>query len=149
MVRFSVATNFEPDSINALKGYPASPGLTLMVLLAAMVAGCAGPRVEGRAGPLPEGGQVVRLIASNFRFAPNFIEAPADAPIRFEIQNASGTRHNLTLRDPAGRILDRVDVAANGKAVLELPALAPGRYGLSCDRPFHTTLGMDGKLSVR
>lgn len=137
-MRFSVASKFESDPINALKGYPISPCLTLMALLGAVVAGCAAPRVEGRAGSLPEGGQVVRLTASNFHFAPNVIEAPAGALIGFEIQNASRTRHNLTVRDPAGRILDSVDVAANGKAVLELPALAAGRYGLTCDRPFHT-----------
>lgn len=91
----------------------------------------------------------MRLTADNYDFAPNVIEAPAGARIRFEIQNASGTRHNLTVRDPAGKILGGVDLAANQRAILELPALAPGRYALSCDRPFHATLGMDGELWVR
>lgn len=118
-----------------------SAGLALLLLAA-----CGGP---GRLLEVPSGQTTVRVTATSFSFEPNQIVTRAWAPLTLQVQNASGSAHNLTVTDPAGAVLTSVELPPGQLVTLEVPLAKPGVYPFYCDKTLHPTLGMKGRIEAR
>jgi plastocyanin len=94
------------------------------------------------------GNGTVEIIADNFHFTPNLIEAETGRPFRLLVENVSRTEHNITIADPDGAVLVSRDIPAGATAVLDLTLERPGVYPFHCDKPLHPTLGMRGQIQV-
>jgi plastocyanin len=92
--------------------------------------------------------QVVEMKASSFSFDPNNIEAKQGDTLLIKIRNVSSTAHNLTLKDPKGRIIQSADLPPNETVTMAVELPVAGTYEFYCDKPLHPTLGMKGKIQV-
>lgn len=98
----------------------------------------------------PEKGQILLPVkASNFRFEPNNLKAYKGEILDFRIDNVSDTDHNFTIKDPQGRILKSVPLPAKETTTVSVGLSEPGIYEFYCDKPFHETFGMKGRISVQ
>jgi plastocyanin len=88
------------------------------------------------------------IKASNFEFVPGHIRVPRGKEILLNIENISGTGHNFTIKDPGGKVLQSVALPPNKRVSVELRLGEPGLYPFYCDKPFHSTLGMNGTIEV-
>jgi plastocyanin len=88
------------------------------------------------------------VVASNLRFSPTTLTAPAGATITATIDNRDeGTPHDLTFRDAAGATIAETEIF-NGigqRSVTFTPA-GPGEYGYVCT--VHP-IQMKGRLTVQ
>lgn len=120
------------------------------VLLAGglLVAGCAASRAVGRAAPDRHGGnrQGARIVANNFTFEPGTIQIKAGTPLVLEVYNAASGTHNLTLYAPDEKVVVARDLPGGTTTVVELPALAKGRYPVRCEKFMHGAMGMKATL---
>jgi len=90
----------------------------------------------------------VMVEANNHRFVPNHFQTYQGTSIVFTIQNTSGSIHNFTIKDPGGKILQSADVAPQQSVKVKVDFPHVGFYPFYCDRPFHRTLGMEGRVEV-
>ncbi len=99
---------------------------------------------------LPTTGQesVVMVEANDYSFVPNHFQTYQGTSIVFTIQNTSGSGHNFTIKDPGGKILQSADVAPQKSVEVKVDFPHIGVYPFYCDRPFHRTLGMEGRVEV-
>ncbi len=65
-----------------------------------------------------------------------------------EINNVSGSTHNLTVKDTAGKTLTSVELPAGKTVKAEVDLRGPGVYKIYCDKPLHSNLGMNGEIIV-
>ena len=65
-----------------------------------------------------------------------------------KITNISSDSHNFTVKDPAGQVIQNVDLPANETINIELRLKQPGTYEFYCDRPFHKAMGRKGQFDV-
>ena len=91
---------------------------------------------------------VVMVEANNHNFVPNHFQTYQGTSIVFTVQNTSGSIHNFTIMDPGGKILQSADVAPQKSVEVKVDFPTIGIYPFYCDKPFHRTLGMEGKVDV-
>lgn len=115
----------------------------VLVGLAAMLAGCARPQKEVVLAP---GDKVIEMKASSFGFDPNLIRARQGDRLILVVENVSGMRHNITLKNPAGDIVFSEDLPAHETVRTEISLPQVGEYSFYCDKPMHPALGMKGRL---
>ncbi len=96
-----------------------------------------------------KGETVLPIRASSFKFEPNNIRAYKGDAIEFRIDNVSGTDHNFTIKDPNGHILKSVTLPSKKTTAVSVDLTEAGVYEFYCDKPFHSTFGMKGRIEVR
>ncbi len=115
-------------------------------LLALALAGCAtAPTVRAEVSP---GGPALAVKASNFYFEPNAITIHGPGTVTLTITNTGGTGHNITVDDPAGKVIASVEIPPNATITTEVNLPAPGDYPFFCNHPLHTDFGMKGHFTV-
>ena len=108
--------------------------------------GCSGtPEVPADAAVAGDG-QVVALKAGSYSFTPGHIRARAGGELLLEVENLSGSDHNITVETPEGRTLLSVDLPRREKVNLKVRLKSAGIYPFTCDQPFHATMGMKGTI---
>jgi plastocyanin len=118
----------------------------ILVVIAA-IAGCAGRTVK-TAEPMSSGGSMIAIEARSYRFSPNEIRVEKPGLLAIEIKNASASVHNFTLKDPRGNVLKNRDISSGGTVIVNIELPDPGVYEFYCNKHFHTTLGMKGRIVV-
>src|SRR5215831_9305340 len=89
-----------------------------------------------------KGKQEIELEADEYYFKPTFLQGTPGQRLKLEIENESGTLHNISLPE---QHLD-VDIPPKGKAMVEVVFPASGAVRFFCK--FHEALGMHGALHV-
>lgn len=125
-----------------------SKSLLFIVFLIAALAGCGGGSKVQTAAPMSNGGSLVTIEARSYKFSPNEIRVANPGLLALEIKNVSGSEHNLTVKDSRGKILKNVDIRPHGTVITNLELPEPGTYAFFCDKMFHTTMGMKGRIVV-
>ena len=92
--------------------------------------------------------QTVRIQADSFKFAPNNLVTYQGDVIVFSIESISDSTHNFSLEDPGGKVLQNVNLPARKTVEVEVTFSELGTYKFYCDKPLHSTLGMNGQISV-
>ena len=123
--------------------------LRLIVCLAllSLVAACAGLQPQVTVGR-EEGEKVLTIKAASFKFEPNNIEAYMEDVIMLKVENISGAEHNFTLEDPRGHVLQNLNLPPGKTVEVRVVLSEPGVYHFYCNKPFHTFLGMKGRIEV-
>ena len=125
-----------------LEKYLVVPLLAVLVLA---ISGCASaPTVKAEATP---GGAAIEMKAGNFSFDPNLISIHGTGTITVTITNG-GTGHNITVKDPEGKVIDNVEIPPNGTVSTQITFPAPGDYYFFCNHPLHEGFGMKGHFVV-
>jgi plastocyanin len=93
--------------------------------------------------------KVVEMAASSFEFDPNNIEASQGDLLVIMVMNHSSISHNLTVKDPQGRVIQSVGLPEKQTVRIELALTLAGTYEFYCDKPLHPALGMKGQILVR
>lgn len=109
------------------------------------VAGCAGP---SRVVSVLPGESTIKITASSFDFDPDVIRVREGVHLTLAIENVSGTRHNITVKNPDGQVVVAEDLPAHETVRVEVLLEGPGVYPFYCDRTLHPTFGMKGRLVV-
>lgn len=123
----------------------AAIGVALFLLLS----GCAGHEETFKATG-PAGHKVkVEMKASSFDFDPAVIAAQKGQTLILDMRNVSGIAHNITVKDPSGTIMKSQDIPANQSISMEIFLPTAGVYPFYCDKPFHPTFGMKGRIEVK
>lgn len=100
---------------------------------------------------VPEGvtEQLVSFRVSNFRFEPNEIVTRPGVVLKFTLENTASVDHNVTIEDPHGKRLLALELPSGGLVSEELKLTEPGEYTFYCDKPFHSSFGMTGRIMVQ
>ena len=107
------------------------------------VAGHAG---EGNAKE--HGTMEVSMKASSFKFEPSTIQLKRTGNLVIRVHNDSSAEHNITVKDPQGKIIASVDLPANKTVSLNVDLKTAGKYEFYCDKPLHAAFGMKGEITV-
>jgi plastocyanin len=121
-----------------------------VVAMLVLLAGCGGHHkqaVNVAAAPGPKA--TVNMKASSFNFDPAVITARAGETLVLNVTNVSGEKHNITVKDPSGKVIADVDMAGHQTVSLEVPLPVAGVYPFYCDIDLHATLGMKGRIEVQ
>lgn len=119
---------------------------TLGILL--LLSACAGREEVFRASA-PAGQKVrVEMKAGSFDFDPDVIRAKRGDTLVLHVTNVSGIGHNITVNDPSGKILKSQDIPSHESITIEIALPNSGVYPFYCDKTFHTTFGMKGRIEV-
>lgn len=95
------------------------------------------------------GEKTVNVKASDFKFDPNDLRAHKGDVLTLNVENvSSGTLHNLTVKSPQGNTLAEADIPPKSTVKVTVTLTEAGTYPFYCDRPFHSSLGMKGKIEV-
>jgi YVTN family beta-propeller protein len=89
-----------------------------------------------------QGKQEIELEADEYYFKPTFLQGTPGQRLTLEIENESGTLHNISLPE---QHLD-VDIPPKGKVTVEVVFPESGAVRFFCK--FHEALGMHGALRV-
>lgn len=108
------------------------------------MAGCAGPRVEATARPLPTGRYGVTMELVNFAFRPNVVTVEAGRSITITAVSKSIAPHNVTIISPEGEVFADVNVPKRETRTFDITLPRPGAYELYCDVWLHRPFGMEG-----
>ncbi|MGO9019454.1 MAG: cupredoxin domain-containing protein [Syntrophobacteraceae bacterium] len=128
---------------------PDSKGSVFVILVViAALAGCAGRGKVQTAAPMSSGGNMITIEAGNYKFSPNEIHVQKPGLVAIEVKNVSHSVHNFTLKDLRGKILKSVDPHPGGSVIFNVELPEPGVYKFYCNKTFHSTLGMRGKIIV-
>ena len=68
--------------------------------------------------------------------------------LAIEIKNASGSEQNFTLKDPHGNVLTNKNISSGGTVIVNVELPGPAVYEFYCNKTFHSTLGMKGRIIV-
>jgi len=93
--------------------------------------------------------KVVEMAASSFEFDPNNIEANQGDLLVILVMNRSSISHNLTVKDPQGRVIQSVELPEKQTVRVQVALALAGTYEFYCDKPLHPALGMKGQILVR
>lgn len=128
--------------------YRSMPAIIAGLLFLGQLAGCAGG--PERTVSVRDGGrrETMTMTAANFKFDPAVIKASPGEVLTVQIENVSGTDHNFTLKDPAGKILHEIELPEKSTREVRIELPEEGIYPFYCDKPFHSTLGMEGRIEV-
>lgn len=112
-----------------------------------MLGGCAGRQQQAAVQPAADGSVVIK--ASSFTFEPNTIVARRGDTLLFVVENTSGSSHNFSVKDPAGKAILSMDLPGKSTQRAKITFTEPGMYEIYCDKPFHSTMGMTGRIEVK
>jgi plastocyanin len=118
-----------------------------LMLFLVLCAACAGRQQQIAVGS-ETGGKVVAMSASRFKFEPNNIRAHQGDEVVFRITNIGGDSHNFTIKNPKGDILQSVDLPGKKTVDVRIKFADAGIYEFYCNKPFHSTMGMRGRVEV-
>ena len=119
----------------------------ILVVIAAL-AGCADKGKVQTAAPMSSGGSMITIEAGNYKFSPNKIRVEKPGLLGIEVKNVSGSQQNFTLKDLHGKIIKSVDPHPGGSVIVNVEFPEPGVYKFYCNKTFHSTLGMHGRIIV-
>ncbi len=114
-----------------------------------LLAGCAGPQNALDTTASPNHKITVEMKANNFAFDPAIIVARTGDILTIQVTDVSGEAHNLTVKNPAGTVIADKDIPARQTVTVEVPLTTAGVYPFYCDKPFHESLGMKGRIEVK
>jgi len=117
--------------------------------LLVLLSGCAGQQRTVNVAAAPGQKVDVEMKASSFAFDPAVIVARTGDTLVLHVTDVSGETHNITVKDPSGKIIGSEDIPGHQTVTLEVPVPAAGVYPFYCDKPFHSTLGMKGRIEVK
>lgn len=118
--------------------------LVAATILTLVLGACAAP--AGQTGAAPAGGaREIKVTASEFKFSPSAVEAPAGAPIKLELKNIGAIEHDFMV----DALKLQVHAGAAKTTSQTIGPLAAGTYDVYCSIPGHKEAGMIGKLVVR
>jgi plastocyanin len=121
--------------------------VTVVSILSFLFAACAGLQrqvtVDHATHP-----RTVTMKASNFKFEPNNILTYRGDTINFKVENVSDSEHNFTIADPAGDVLQSVDIPAEKTVDISVTFSEAGIYHFHCDEFMHSFFGMRGLVEV-
>ncbi len=110
------------------------------------LAGCAG--VQQKPAILEPGERTLVMKVESFKFEPNYIKARQGTTLEITLQNVASVEHNLTIKTPEGNKLVDKNIPAGGTASVKVELGKPGIYEFYCDRAFHSSMGMKGRIEV-
>jgi plastocyanin len=119
-----------------------------MVLLL-FLAGCGGHRQTINVTAAPGQKATVDVKAGSFYFDPDVINAHAGETLVLNVTNVTGEKHNITVKDPAGKTVGDVDIGPHQTVTMEIPLPTAGVYPFHCDIDLHATLGMKGRIEAQ
>ena len=119
------------------------------VVLLVLLSGCGGSKKAVNVAAAPDGKVTVEMKASNYAFDPGVIEARKGDTLVLHVTNVSGEKHNITVKDPSGKIMKSEDLPAHQAVTMEISLETAGVYPFYCDVDLHTTLGMKGRIEVK
>ncbi len=122
-------------------GYTAA----LLVLLS----GCGGSKRTVNVAAPQDGKVTVEMKASNFAFDPGRIVARKGDTLVLHVTNVSKEKHNITVKDPSGKIVASEDLPSGQTVTVEIPLPTAGVYPFFCAIDFHAGLGMKGRIEVQ
>jgi uncharacterized cupredoxin-like copper-binding protein len=93
----------------------------------------------------PGGAGEVRVVATEFCFAPATIELAAERPVALVLENRGEAEHDFVVND----LGIRLGADAGGESRTTVSALPAGRYDAVCSIPGHERMGMRGTVVVR
>lgn len=117
-------------------------------LILLIIGACAGSQNATKVSMVGNEKDMVEITADSFDFEPSIIEVKSGEPILLKIKTISSGSHNLTVTDPAGQVIEDVDLPPNKTITVEINFKKPGTYEFYCDKPLHTTFGMKGRFEV-
>ncbi len=121
-----------------------------VVALLLLLAGCASHKETVNVTTAASDQKVpVQMKASNFAFDPAVIVARKGDTLVLNVTNVSGEKHNITVKDPSGRTVGKMDMAGHQTVTMEIPLPVAGVYPFYCDVDLHAKLGMKGRIEVQ
>ncbi len=118
--------------------------ILICLCLSFVLAACAGLQQPVTA----EGEKAITMEASSFKFTPNNIKTYQGIEITLRITNVSGSAHDFTLKNPQGQVIKKVDLPANRTVEFRVSLPDVGEYDFYCDKPFHSSFGMRGRIEA-
>jgi plastocyanin len=94
------------------------------------------------------GNMEVSMTASSFKFEPSVIQVGQLGNLTIRVHNTAGSEHNITVKDPTGKIIASADLPAEKTVSLSVDLKAPGTYEFYCDKAMHALFGMKGEIRV-
>lgn len=101
--------------------------------------------VAAACGPAPSGLPEVRVIMTDFTFAPQRVEIPAGRKVELKLTNSGRLEHDIT----ADGIGLHVHAMAGERIAFEAGPFEPGEYAFFCSVAGHRQAGMVGKIVVK
>ncbi len=90
----------------------------------------------------------VKLIALEFRFAPNKLSIASGATI-FVVTNQGYIEHNFVVENEAKKKVAEIAIIAPGETAQVSATLQTGTYAILCTLPGHKEAGMIASLQVQ
>src|SRR5512143_3831397 len=118
------------------------------LLLVVIFFGCAKLQPQIMVGQGQGSERKIDMQVDSFVFTPNNIKAVQGNIITFNITNVSGKEHNFTITDRQGRIMQSVNLPAKKTVPVTVTLSEAGVYDFFCNKPFHTSLGMKGRIEA-
>lgn len=112
------------------------------------LAGCATGQSGKSVVSVPKGQEAVAIEASNFNFQPNEIQLSKKGTLKLNVKNTSSATHNITIKNPRGEVIKSVDIPVGETVPVTVDLPEAGVYELYCNKPFHATMGMKGRIVV-
>ena len=119
------------------------------VALLVLLSGCGGSKKVVNVAATPDQKVTVEMKASNFAFDPGRIVARKGDTLVLHVTNVAKEKHEITVKDPSGKIVKSADLPAGQTVTLEVPLATAGVYPFYCDIDFHSGLGMKGRIEVQ
>ena len=123
--------------------------LSLGILVASLtfsIYGCASAQTVKL--PVQPGTHSIDIAASNFRFDPNLIDISAPGTYTLVVTNRAGIHHNITVKDPSGRIIAQQGLPPGMTVRVPVDFAMAGTYPFLCTVDSHAELGMTGTFQV-
>jgi plastocyanin len=114
-----------------------------------LLSGCGGSKKTVNVAAAPDGKVTVEMKASNYAFDPGVIVARKGDTLVLNVTNVSGEKHNITVKDPSGKVVKSADLPGHQAVTMEIPLDTAGVYPFYCDVDMHSTLGMKGRIEVK
>ncbi|GIV01162.1 MAG: hypothetical protein KatS3mg014_2777 [Actinomycetota bacterium] len=124
----------------ARKGWVIASAIAATLVLAACGGGGGGGEGGGGGGT---GGQTLSVTATEFKFEPNALQAPAGTDVTISVTDAGTIEHDFTIDEAGLKIAVKPGETKTGTVNLEA-----GTYTFYCSVPGHREAGMEGTLTV-
>jgi plastocyanin len=118
-------------------------------MLLLFLAGCGGHKQTISVTAAPGQKATVDMKAGSFYFDPAVITARAGETLVLNVTNVSGEKHNITVKDPAGKVVAEKDIPSHQTVTVEVPLPTAGVYPFHCGVDLHATLGMKGRIEAQ
>jgi uncharacterized cupredoxin-like copper-binding protein len=86
-------------------------------------------------------------LSDELKIMPAMIDAPANAPLTFDITNEGKSQHSFAVQAP-DQTYETAMLDGGATATLSVPSLPEGNYEYLCTVPGHADAGMKGTLMV-